>query len=169
MDGGQVQPEREAKSMSREETFAKDIDTDGALERELLELCVRLGGDVRRDGLRARTITVKIRDGDFRTRSAASTVKDGVETDRAIFDVACRLLGKLRGARRVPARLLGVAATNFGHGDTTQLAMFDEAAVESERDRRATRAADEVRERFGWRAVRPGRLVDQPPTRRPAD
>jgi DNA polymerase-4 len=169
MDGGQVQPEREAKSMSREETFAKDIDTDGALERELLELCVRLGGDVRRDGLRARTITVKIRDGDFRTRSAASTVKDGVETDRAIFDVACRLLGKLRGARRVPARLLGVAATNFTQGDTTQLAMFDEAAVESERDRRLTRAADAVRERFGWRAVRPGRLVDRPSRRPPAD
>jgi DNA polymerase-4 len=119
--------------------------------------------------LRARTITVKIRDGDFRTRSAASTVKDGVETDRAIFDVACRLLRKLRDARRVPARLLGVAATNFAHGDTTQLAMFDEGEVESDRDRRVTRAADEVRQRFGWRAVRPGRLVDRPPPRRPAD
>jgi DNA polymerase-4 len=169
MDGGQVQPEREAKSMSREETFARDIDADAALERELLELCVRLGGDIRKDGLRARTITVKLRDGDFRTRSAATTVKDGVETDRAIFDTACGLLRKLRDARRVPARLLGVAATNFTQGDTTQLAMFDEAAVESERDRRLTRAADAVRERFGWRAVRPGRLVDRPSRRPPAD
>jgi hypothetical protein len=47
--------------------------------------------------------------------------------------------------------------------------MFDEAAVESERDRRLTRAADAVRERFGWRAVRPGRLVDRPSRRPPAD
>jgi hypothetical protein len=69
----------------------------------------------------------------------------------------------------VPARLLGVAATNFRHGQETQLAIFDEAAVESERDRRVTRAADAVRERFGWRAVRPGRLVDRPETRYPPD
>ncbi|HUF71164.1 MAG TPA: DNA polymerase IV [Longimicrobiales bacterium] len=169
LDGGQVEPDREARSMSREETFANDIADDTVLERELLELCVRLAADIRKDGLRARTITVKIRDGDFRTRSAARTIRDGVETDRAIFDVATGLLRKLRGARRVPARLLGVAATNFRHGQETQLAIFDEAAVESERDRRLTRAADAVRERFGWRAVRPGRLVDRPETRYPTD
>lgn len=161
-DGGEVQPERDARSMSREETFARDIDDDRALERELLGLSVRLAADIRKDALRARTITVKIRDADFRTRSAARTIREGLETDRAIFNVATGLLRKLRAARRVPTRLLGIAATNLGPADTAQLAMFDEAAIESDRDRRATRAADAVRERFGWKAVRPGRLVDRP-------
>ena len=155
--------------MSREETFARDVDDSRVLERELLSLCVRLGADVRKDGLRARTITVKIRDSDFKTRSAARTVPDGVETDRAIFEVASRLLLKLRSARPAPTRLLGVAATNFRRGGTAQIAMFDEASVESERDRRLTRAADLVRERFGWRAVRPGRLVDPPDPDRQTD
>jgi DNA polymerase-4 len=168
-DGGEVRPDREARSMSREETFAQDIDDDRALERELLHLSVRLAADIRKDRLRARTITVKIRDSDFRTRSAAHTIREGVETDRAIFSVATRLLRKLREARRVPTRLLGIAATNLGPAGTAQLTMFDEAAIESDRDRRLTRAADAVRERFGWKAVRPGRLVDRPRPPGPAD
>lgn len=158
-DGGIVQPEREARSMSREETFGADINDDTELERELLELSVRLAADIRRSRLRARTITVKIRDADFRTRSAARTVDAGVETDRAMYDIAVRLLRKLRLDRATPTRLIGVAATNFRPDLDSQLAMFDDAAVESDRDRRITRAADAVRERFGWDAVRPGRLI----------
>ncbi len=112
---------------------------------------------------------MKIRDHDFRTRSAGRTVRDGVETDRGIFDLATVLLRRLRSDRRVPARLLGVAATNFGPAVDTQLAIFDETAAESERDRRLTRAADAVRARFGRHAVRPGRLVDAPEVRRAAE
>lgn len=167
IDGGKVNPEREARSMSREETFASDIDQDAALERELLHLAVRLAADIRKDGLRAGTITVKLRDADFRTRSAARSIRAGVETDRAIFDIAVVLLRKLRNARRTPARLIGIAATRFRPGSETQLAIFEDSGPETDRDLRVTRAADAVRERFGWRAVRPGRLIDPPDTRRP--
>jgi len=160
LDDGHVHAVREARSMSREETFPSDLTADADLETQLLELAVRLGADLRGEGLRARTITVKLRDSDFQTRQASRTVDDGVETDRAIYETACSLLRRLRRSRRTAARLLGIGVTNLAGPAPTQVAMFEEAAIESDRDRRLARAADAARAKFGRDAVRPGRLLD---------
>src|SRR5690606_15765557 len=104
-DGAAVEPRLENKQISREETFSVDLETDEALERELLALVVRAAADLRADGLGARTIRVKLRDRDFRTRQAGRTLDRPVVTDRAIFDVARALLRRLRTNRRVAARL----------------------------------------------------------------
>jgi DNA polymerase-4 len=162
IDGGEVESGREARSMSREETFAVDLLDDEPLEIELLALATRLGQDLRREGLRARTITVKLRDADFRTRRASHTIAAGIEVDRVLFSTARELLHRLRRARRTGARLLGVSVSNLEASLAVQLGMFDEAAVESERDRRLSRATDQARARFGPAAVRPGRLLDRP-------
>ncbi|HEX7048876.1 MAG TPA: DNA polymerase IV [Longimicrobiales bacterium] len=163
-DDRPVDPNQPTKSVSREETFPRDLDADDALETELLRLAVKLGGDLRRKGLRARTITVKIRDGDFRTRQASRTLAAPLDADRAIYAVARELLARLRNARRTGARLLGIAASQFGaDAGGTQLTLFDapaEEEVETERDRRLSRAMDAVRDRFGADAVRPGKLLD---------
>ncbi len=162
LDGGVVESDREARQMSREETFPRDITDDEELETELLALAVRLGWDLRGSGLRARTITVKLRDHDFTTRSAAATTPEGVESDRALFTIARSLLGRLRDKRRVPARLIGIAASHFLDGPATQLTLFEDTAaapVETERDRRLARATDDLRRRFGPNAVKPGRLL----------
>lgn len=162
IDSGRVVPDREARSMSREETFPTDLTTDEQLETELLRLAVRLGADLRRDGLCARTITVKLRDSDFRTRQASRTMDRGLETDRAIYETARESLRRLLRSRRVDARLLGISASNLAAPVPSQLAMFDEMTMESDRDRRLARAADAARARFGRHAVRPGRLLDRP-------
>lgn len=165
IDSGAVAPDRAARSMSREETFPQDLQEDEELERELLELAVRLGHDVRSAGLRARTVTVKLRDADFRTRTAARTVEDGVETDRAIYNVARELLARLRSRRRTGARLIGIALSHFDADTAGQLPLFDTgaaAALETERDRSLARASDTVRDRFGSRAIVPGRLLERP-------
>ena len=163
-DHGEVERHGEAKSISRDETFAVDIAEDAALERELLALVVRAASDLRGEGLTARTITVKIRDKDFTTRSAARTLDQGVIADRVIFDVARGLLKKLRGKRRVPARLLGVALSSLSvdpHAD--QLALFERLGegAETERDRTLARAVDRVRARFGPKGIVPGGLQDR--------
>lgn len=162
-DDRPVDPCHEAKQLSRDETFARDIDDTEALERELLALVVRLGRDLRSDGVRARTITVRIRDADFRNRSAGRTVDQPLESDRAIFTVARELLGRLRAGRAVPARLLSVAASHLTDGDgALQLGLFggETQTGETERDRRLARLADSVRDRFGPDAIRPGRLLE---------
>src|SRR5690606_20919390 len=66
IDDTAVEQRRAARSLSRDETFAKDLHEDAALERELHRLVARLGGDLRGERLRARTITVRLRDADFR-------------------------------------------------------------------------------------------------------
>jgi DNA polymerase IV len=159
---GAVEGDSEAKSMSRDETFPRDLSDDDDLLRELLALTVRLGGDLRDDGLRARTVTVRIRDADFTNRSASRTVEQPLESDRAIFAVARELLAKLRARRRIPARLLSVAVSHLsGRDGAPQLTLFhDAAALETERDRQLARAVDALRSRFGRDTLLPGRLIE---------
>ena len=153
----------EAKSISRDETFAADIDDDRGLERELVALVTRAAFDLRSDGLAARTITVRIRDMDFRTRSARRTLVQPVVSDRVLLKVSRELLAKLRAARRVPARLLGVAVSSLSQDpEADQLALFAARAdpnVETLRDRSLARAVDRVRARFGPKSVIPGTLT----------
>lgn len=154
---------QDQKSISRDETFARDIDDDDVLERELLRLVTRAARGARADGLAARTITTRIRDHDFRTRAASRTLSAAVETDRAIFRVARALLRKLRAARPVPTRLLSVVLSNLeGEAARAQLALFEtaDAGLESERDRERARALDELRARHGGDVIGPGRLLE---------
>jgi DNA polymerase-4 len=159
IDDRTVAPRLEARSLSRDETFAADISDDDAFARELLALVTRAAADLRDDGLLARTITVRIRDYDFRTRSARRTLDRGVMTDRVLLNVARELLARLRSARRVPARLLGVALSSLAEDETVdQLALFErdrQPTDETEKDRAVVRAVDSVRARFGPGAIRP--------------
>jgi DNA polymerase-4 len=146
-----------ARSLSRDETFATDIDDDASLRRELLRLADRAAADLRAHGYSARTIAVRIRDRDFRDRRASRTLPKPVTADRAVAQVALELLAKLRAARRIPARLLSVSLSQIADGPVEiQGGLFPDERVETletDRDRRLSRALDELREKFGRDAV----------------
>jgi DNA polymerase-4 len=164
IDHSELEAHGDAKSISRDETFAADIDTDDELARELLALVTRAATDLRGDGLTARTVTVRIRDYDFKTRQASRTLDKAVISDRVILEVSHLLLAKLRKARRVPARLIGVALSSLAADATAdQLTLFerrDDALAETDRDRVLARTVDRVRARFGDKGILPARLVD---------
>lgn len=156
IDRAPVEADREVKSVSRDETFATDLNDDDALAARLLSLADRASADVRASGLVARTVTVKLRDADFTTRQASRTLTEAVRSDRAVYVVARELLARLRAARRVPARLLGVALSHLATTDgEAQLSLLEPPVtpVESERDRAISRAIDQVRERYGRDAL----------------
>ena len=165
VDGSVVEPRLESKSISRDETFAVDLDDDGDLLRELLALTTRACADLRGDGLAARTITVRIRDRDFTTRQASRTLDAPVISDRVVLAVARALLRRLRAARRVPARLLGVGLSSLAaDAAADQLTLFEsqqaaEGITETDRDRAVARAVDQVRARFGDKGIVPGGLL----------
>ena len=165
IDRSEVESRGEAKSISRDETFSEDLEDDDDLHRELLALVTRAASDLRADGLTARTITVRIRDFDFRNRSASRTLPRGVIADRIVHGVAKALLAKLRSDRRVPARLLGVALSSLAADpDADQLTLFENAlsdAEETPRDRALARAVDRLRERFGRDGIVPARLANE--------
>ncbi len=164
IDASEVEAHGDAKSISRDDTFPRDIDDDDELARELLALVTRAAHDLRGDMMTARTITVRIRDFDFKTRQANRTLDTPVISDRVILEVARGLLAKLRNARRVPARLLGVKLSSLAVDSTAdQLALFerrDAVTDETDRDRVLARTIDKVREKFGDKGILPARLVD---------
>jgi DNA polymerase-4 len=154
----------EQKSMSRDETFSRDLSDERDLERELLRLVTRAANDLRGDGLMARTVTVKIRDKDFRTRSKRRTLDEPVVSDRVILGVARELLSQLRAARRVPARLLGVALSSLSRDPKAdQLRLFSDRdpLAETDRDRALARSVDRVRKKFGTKGIVPAALAGE--------
>jgi DNA polymerase-4 len=152
-----------AKSVSHERTFARDIADEEEIETRLMMLATETGASLRDDGLKARTVTVKIRYADFEDRSASRTVPEPLESDRAIFAVARELLRQLRARRRGGIRLLGVGVSKLVEEDDSEPMLFEAPeGVESERDRRLSVAADRLRSRFGKGAVLPARIAPRP-------
>jgi len=161
-----VEPRAPAKQVSREETFDRDIADAAALRRELQILAHRVASDLRGDGLEARTVTVKVRDLQFATRTMSRTFDAPISSDGAIAAAADELLRALRKEWSAPVRLAGVALSNFTPArDAEQLGIFgggDAAGAsassggESLRDRELSRAVDRVREKFGDSAIRAG-------------
>jgi len=162
VDESRVAHREVAKGLSRDETFAKDLHHDAEIERELLRLVTRAAADMRGAGLTARTVAVRLRDWDFRTRGAQRTLPEPVVSDRAILRVAHELLATLRTARRVPARLVGVRLSGLAPARTEdQFALFTSASnpEETERDRGLARAIDRVRGKFGTKSILPGGIA----------
>lgn len=161
IDGSHVPGDRQARSISRDETFAADLNDDAALAEHLLHLVDRATTDLRASGLRARTVTVRLRDADFTDRQASRTVRDAINSDRAVMAVARPLLLRLRAARPWPARLIGVALSGLVDEEApAQLSLFaaaPEGMQDTTRDQAISQAMDELRSRFGRRAIVRGR------------
>jgi DNA polymerase IV len=141
-----------AKSIGHEHTFDVDTSDREIIERTLLGMSEGVAGRLRDSGVRASTITVKIRDTTFRTITRQRTLPEPTDLTDPIFRTALELARpEVRGLR---IRLLGVTAS--GLGEREQLSLF---AADDPRRRKVTEAADEVRHRFGERAITRARLV----------
>jgi DNA polymerase-4 len=163
LDASRVHPRRPNKSMSHEETFRKDISSDAQLEKELLILSTRVAGDLRKKKLKAKTVSVKIRYHDFKTRQANHTVKAPISADRPIHEAALALFRRLRKTRGSPVRLLGVALSqlNPASGEWQQLGLFEasEEGMETDHDIILSKAVDNIREKFGRKGILRGAEV----------
>ena len=158
-----VVPGGAAKSIGAEETFAADLTSRADCDRELLRLADRVAGRLRSVGCTARTVTLKIRFGDFETRTRARTLPEATAITTAVLDAARSLLDGFDPGRGV--RLLGITASNLveGPGESqTELLVDDDAVHRAATARRGVldRAVDEVRARYGRGAVQPAVLLE---------
>ncbi len=164
LDDRPVAPRAPRKQISHERTFGRDVADDAVLRRRLLALAARTGADLRAAGLRARTVTVKLRDTRFRTRTMALTLRSPVESDAAIRRTTLHLFQALRERMPGAIRLAGIGVGGFGDGPgaTEQLGLFASRPVaeESPRDIALARALDRVRTRFGAAALQQGEPFD---------
>jgi DNA polymerase-4 len=148
VDERPVVPDRQAKSIGHEETFAVDIADLVALEAELVRMCDLVASRVRGSAGGARTWTIKIRFDDFSTITRSHTWPMALAATSEAIEHLRPLLTSAAGGRRV--RLLGVSASQF---DTPaqQLDLFSAAmgSTDPESRRVAEGAVDKVRSRFG--------------------
>ena len=158
IDDRDVEPDRETKSIGSEETFGDDLTDVREVRRNLLRMADTVARRCRENSLTARTITLKVRYGDFSNMTRAKTLDEPVDTAQAIMAVIDELLPEVDVAAGV--RLAGVSARNFAEPDP-QLSLFDEPSTRADTDwREASRAVDRIREKFGDTAISTG-AVDE--------
>jgi DNA polymerase IV len=109
IDERPVEPERDRKSISSETTFARDLTDAAQIERELDALAAEVAAALERQGLVARTVTIKVRYADFTTVTRSHTAQGATRSARSLSVRARALLERTDAARR-PVRLLGVGA-----------------------------------------------------------
>ena len=135
------------RSVSREETFARDVAQRDALHARISELASDVGARLRTGGWTARTVTLKLRYSDFTTITRQETLASSTATDTTVRDAAAALLDASWSGDAV--RLLGVGVT--GLADAPQLDLFDQPKSD-----RIDHTLDSLRERFGQSAIRRG-------------
>jgi len=148
-----VEPDVETKSVSVEETYEVDLEGRDVVETALLAHAHRLSGRLRRSGLAARTVVVKVRYEDFTTVTRSHTGEEALDAARDLYRTGLALLEQVDLDR--PVRLLGLGGSALE--DASQPRQLTLDAVEG-RDRLAD-AVSGVRDRFGDHAVEPGRLI----------
>ncbi|MDQ1508387.1 MAG: polymerase, partial [Actinomycetota bacterium] len=173
VDPRAVVPEREAKSIGAEETYAVDLRGRPACDHELVRLVDRVSARLRRAQLGARTVTLKIRFEDFETRTRAHTIPAATDVSTVFLATARALLDELDCSRGV--RLLGVSLSQLeAPGAAQGVFALDEAGASAharvERRAAVEHAVDAVRDRFGALAGGPAAVVERtiPKTEAPA-
>jgi nucleotidyltransferase/DNA polymerase involved in DNA repair len=157
VDEREVVPEETVKSISVEATYEHDLVEPEAIEAALLRLCDRLSARLRRGGRAGRSLTLKVRFGDFTTVSRSLTLPTPVDHTPALWDGA-QVLYRRAGVGDRGIRLLGLAAVGLSAAEAPRQLTLDRRARDA-----AAEAAEQVRARFGDESVVPARLVAPPP------
>ncbi|MGW1170948.1 DNA polymerase IV [Streptomyces sp. NPDC002550] len=118
-----VVAEREAKSVSVEDTYDVDIHDRLRIGLEVQRLADRCVGRLRGAGLSGRTIVLKVRRYDFSTLTRSETLRGPTDDPAVVREAAARLLDSVDTTGGV--RLLGVGVS--GLADYTQEDLFAQA------------------------------------------
>jgi DNA polymerase-4 len=153
--GTTLRPDRLPRSVSRETTLSRDLRDPAVLEATLSLLTARVAGQLRDEGLVARTVTLKLRHDDFHTVTRRRTLETATDLDAELYaagrDLFRAAFADVRGRDR-GVRLIGISATNLGAAAEADL--FEPPARRRLRDLSA--AVDQLRDKYGFAAVTSG-------------
>ncbi|XP_032532852.1 DNA polymerase kappa isoform X3 [Chiroxiphia lanceolata] len=110
-----LEKDGERKSMSTERTFS-EINRAEDQYSLCQELCRDLAQELQKEGLKGKTVTLKLKNVNFEVKTRASTVLSSVSTEEEIFAVAKDLLGtEIDSVAPHPLRirLMGVRVSGF--------------------------------------------------------
>jgi DNA polymerase IV len=156
-DVREVVPDRDAKSISSETTFAQDIDDRETLRMWLLDLTDHLAGRLRHVAIKARTVELKIRSSDFQTRHRAQSLPEATNQTEMLWQTAREIFERAVTDELFPVRLLGVGATRLTRDPVVQRDLFD--CGERARQQSLDETIDAIRKQHGSAAVRRGSFL----------
>ena len=161
IDDRAVIPDREAKSISHETTFAEDIQDDEILQNWLAELVDQVGRRLRHDGLKGRTIEIKVRFADFQTITRSLTLREPTNITSDLWQAATNLFSQKIAPRHGPIRLLGFGVHGIGEATAArQQELFGEE--NRGKQRQIDQVADQIVAKFGSQSLRRGRNSNKP-------
>jgi DNA polymerase-4 len=130
-------------TLSNERTFREDVRDPACIEAMLCSLCERVCFRARKRGVKARTVTLKLRYADFETLERSQTIT-ATCSELELFAVVERIFKQAR-KRRTAIRLLGIRLSNLEPVDL-QLSLFDHEKLHQ--------TMDGIRKRYGYDALR---------------
>ncbi len=160
IDHRPVVAEEETKSVGHEITFQEDTDDREYLTGIMLWLSDQVARRLRQHQMQGRTITVKIRDQDFKTYTKRTTLEEPTDFEETIYRIAVGLAQELAwGAKLV--RLLGVSVSGFGPARSHQLNLFEdpEPVTVAPELHKLHQAMDSLRDRFGEGIITKGAIL----------
>ena len=130
-------------------TYAYDLETAEDIYRELLSLCERVSGRLRRLGRYAGRISVYLRSSTLHGYSHQVKLYGKINTTSEIFKTARCLVEEMW--RKEPVRAMSISVSDLSGGDSLQLSMFD--GGNREKAEALDRAVDTIRARYGTRSI----------------
>jgi DNA polymerase-4 len=147
-----VVPDRDAKGISAETTFDRDLSTKAELEPELWRLCERVSERLKKAGLAGRTVVLKLKTDEFRILTRRHGIGHPTQYADILYQSAAALLAPEVGRRRY--RLIGVGMADLIETDAIAPDLF---AAGEPPGGRVEQVMDEVRARFGRDSIGKGR------------
>ena len=153
IDHRPVVPDRTAKSIGHEQTFAANLTDPDHVRSVLLDQAEQVGRRLRAHGYTARGVTVKIRFGDFQTLTRSHTLHTPTDLDVELYAAGRALFDRWAATSFSPVRLIGLSASPVLRG-AGQQPLF--AQADRHKQQRLDAALDRITERFGKRTVHRG-------------
>ncbi|WP_226780219.1 DNA polymerase IV [Oceaniglobus trochenteri] len=155
-DARRVSGHTPVKGISNETTFHDDTADGDILDGHIWRLAEKVSGRAKAKGIAGRIVTLKLKRANHSLLTRRTTLHDPTQTADRIYRTARALYDPVAGEG--PFRLLGVGLSELGPADTA-VGAGDLLDPDAERRERAERAADQIRARFGDKAILKGRAL----------
>ena len=147
IDDRPVEPPAKPKSISHEQTFAKDISNVDELLTVLLDQVENVATRLRASQMLTRTVTLKLRYGSFQTITRNKTLEEPTEVTTVLWDAAQQLFRLWQKTSLRPVRLLGFGASQLVDRKMSQSGLFTDKS--EEKQKKIDRVTDRIKQRYG--------------------